>query len=441
MVLALVRPAAGAELRAGFGVAALPAPDGAPLAGYGGLWDRRAEGLLDPPEARALVLEQGELRVALVALDLVIARPVIREPLVERGRELGIDSLLLVATHTHSGPGGYLEGWLAERVTSGKYRPEAPGQLVRAAGRALSRAVVNLQPVRVGAALGQSHLAENRRTPEEGHGTAVPVLRIERASGETRGAIFAYDAHPTVLSPKSRAYSADYVGAARARLAERGWESIFLPGTLGDQHPRSEIGPLWPDRLDVQRAQREEIGGRLAEAVLLALEDTTPRAEVRFAALERWVELPAARLRRGCPVWWLQPLLSRPFRAFLSPRVALHVIEVDGAVLLSVPGEPTLAVGERLRAALPQDRVSFILSHTDDWIGYIVQAAQYRDGGYEACASFYGSDFADWLVAEMMETYRQLSAGTIRGSPSARAAVGLGDVSPTRPATRRRSGR
>jgi hypothetical protein len=372
--------------------------------------------VLDPPEARALVLEQGDLRVALIALDLVIARPVLRDPLIEEGRQMGVDSVMLVATHTHSGPGGYLEGWLSERITAGRYDPDTPERLVRAAARAMGRAVGDLSPARVGAALGQCDLSENRRDGAKPSGTALPVLRIEDRRGSARRALFAYAAHPTVLSPKSHVYSADYPGAARAWLEKEGWEAAFLPGALGDQRPRSELGPEWPDDLAMQKAQRETVGRRLGEAVLAALKDATPTAQAPLSAVERWVELPPARFRRGCLVWWFGPFLGRSLRAFLSPRVPLHAIQVGQTMLLAVPGEPTAAVGKRLRAQVSGGEGTFIVSHANDWIGYVVTADGYRDGGYEACFSFHGPDFADWLVTEVAETLRLLSARPVSSS-------------------------
>jgi hypothetical protein len=153
----------GQELRAGLAVSALPAPENGPLAGYGGLRDRRAGDLADPPQARALVLEQGELRVALVVLDLVIMRPALRDALLSHAEPLDVDSLLLVATHTHSGPGGYIPGFLAERVTAGGHVPGTAEALVEAARSALEQAVADLAPVRAASGSGTLALAVNRR--------------------------------------------------------------------------------------------------------------------------------------------------------------------------------------------------------------------------------------------------------------------------------------
>ena len=54
--------------------------------------------------------------------------------------------------------------------------------------------------------------------------------------------------------------------------------------------------------------------------------------------------------------------------------------------------------------------MTFVVSHANDWIGYVVTADGYRSGGYEACLSFHGPEFADWLVTEVAETLRLLSA-------------------------------
>jgi len=64
----------------------------------------------------------------------------------------GIDLLALVATHTHSGPGGYLQGFIPERFTAGAYDPAMPARLAHAAAQAVKRGVADLAPgVEVGA--------------------------------------------------------------------------------------------------------------------------------------------------------------------------------------------------------------------------------------------------------------------------------------------------
>ncbi|MEE9282226.1 MAG: neutral/alkaline non-lysosomal ceramidase N-terminal domain-containing protein [Myxococcota bacterium] len=409
-LLGLALPVAAGELRVGLGTAPLPAPLGGVLAGYAAPWDRRAEGVWDAPEARAIVLDTATSRVGLVVLDVLIPRPVLREPLRERAARLELDLLILVATHTHSGPGGYLPGFIAERLSMGSYRAAAPEELREAALQALVRAVADLSPARVAADSARAELAVNRNRPGGARETALPLLRFDFDDGRAPAVLFAYGAHPIVLSPASHGYSADYPGRARTWLEERGWRPVFLPGPLGDQAPVSSLGALWPDEVSDQRAQVREIGESLGRAVLAGLRQLVPGGEAELRAVEHWVEAPHQRARRFCPLWWLGPLTARALDAQLSRRVPIAAVRIGRADLLALPAEPTSAIGAALRDAIGPERVAFVVAHANDWIGYAVSEADYAAGGYEACMSFHGPEFGPWLVTNARRALRLLDS-------------------------------
>src|SRR4051794_17295092 len=70
LIFALVRPGhAQTTLRAGTAQVVITPPIGAPMAGY--YHARGAEGTLDDLHAKALVLDDGSTKVALVPLDLI----------------------------------------------------------------------------------------------------------------------------------------------------------------------------------------------------------------------------------------------------------------------------------------------------------------------------------------------------------------------------------
>ena len=342
MLLAL--PARADELRVGLGRAVLPTPEGGVLAGYASFTDRRATGVWGQPEARALVIDTPALRVGLVALDILIPRPALREPLAADAKELGLDLLVVVATHTHSGPGGYMPGFVPERVSMGSFRPEAAAELRRASLRALADAVSDLAPARVSSGIARAELSVNRRSAEGARETALPLLRFD-FDARAPIVLFAYGTHPVVLSPISHSYSADFPGRSRAWLEERGWRAVFVQGPLGDQTPTSSLGPLWPDTLDAQRAQASEIGAALGRAVLAGLAELPPSRPAGLEAVEYEVEAPSHRVRRFCPLWWLGPLSRRTLGRELSRSVPIVAIKVGGALLLALPAEPVSALG------------------------------------------------------------------------------------------------
>src|SRR5437870_11257900 len=96
--------AAGA-LRVGAAQVKINPPPGSPLAGY--YHPRAADGVLDDLHSKALVLDDGSTRVALVVLDLISTT----RPLTEKAREeiekiAGVKGghVMISATHAHTGP-------------------------------------------------------------------------------------------------------------------------------------------------------------------------------------------------------------------------------------------------------------------------------------------------------------------------------------------------
>ena len=402
LVLAATATRAHAEdaLRAGFGQSALPAEIGAPLGGYGGLWDRTADSINDAPEARALILELGAQRLGIVALDVVIPRGELREAVLREVAPLELDGLLLAATHTHSGPGGYIEGFLAARITSGRFDPAIRARMVEATAQALRSAAADLRGATL--ALGQTEidLAVNRLDAQGARERALPMLELLR-EGAAPIVLFAYGAHATTLSPSNHAFSADYVGAARSWLDAHGVQALVLPGPLGDQGPRPAREPT-PSGVDPELAWSAEIGNALARAVFDALPSLHASAP-ELALHEQSFDLEPFQLRRFCALWWLQPFVRGPARRTLPRSAPLQAWTIGTARLLAIPAEPSSELGSELRAAIDArvpDATPFVIAHANDWAGYALTEAGYRRGGYESCLSFQGPELGARLVSE-----------------------------------------
>jgi len=106
--LAAAQSAHAANLRAGVGKADITPRTGYYLGGWT-RQDRVAQGQHTRLWARALVLKRGDRKVALVAVDLFMVPgglvKHVGDALASRG--FSESNLLVSASHTHSGPGGY----------------------------------------------------------------------------------------------------------------------------------------------------------------------------------------------------------------------------------------------------------------------------------------------------------------------------------------------
>jgi hypothetical protein len=169
LIFALTLPLCTAQspaLRVGRGSSVLTPDKGVPLAGY--YSTRFAAGVHDDLHAKAVVLEAGGSRVALVACDL-IAMPA---AVVEQARALAASqtripeaNIMISATHSHTGP--LLMGGTARDAAFGGTLPSAQ-QYFRSLPARIAEAIVqaekDLQPARMLSGKGREEtISFNRR--------------------------------------------------------------------------------------------------------------------------------------------------------------------------------------------------------------------------------------------------------------------------------------
>lgn len=153
-------------LRVGAAAVKITPPLGVPMAGY--YHGRGAEGVHDDLYAKALVLEQGQDRIALVGLDLIrIDYDIVRRAreIVQSTTKVPGDHVLVSASHTHTGPElnarspRYANQGAANEL-AGKYADQLPELIAES----VRLAAATLQPARALAAVGhEDSIAFNRR--------------------------------------------------------------------------------------------------------------------------------------------------------------------------------------------------------------------------------------------------------------------------------------
>jgi hypothetical protein len=259
-------------------------------------------------------------------------------------------------------------------------------------------AIRDLAPAATGSGVGLVELARNRRFVDGPAETTLPILLLRFRDERAPIVVACFAAHPTVLSPQSRRYSADYVGPARESLARHGWRALLLPGPLGDQEPLAEPGSLESGDVSRQIQQARSIGEKLARAIRAGAESIPVEASGSIEVHEWSFSPPPLRLRRFCGVWWAGPLVRASARRFLSGSATVQALRIDRALLLGLPAEPTTSVGRAIREQVPERFHPFVIAHANDWLGYVVTPQTYARGGYEACTSFHGPGLAEQLI-------------------------------------------
>jgi len=352
--------------------------DGIWIAGFGN--GRAATGVNDDQWARALVLRDGDITLAIVAVDAVGLFYddvlLVREAL----SDLDVDYVTLAATHSHQAK-DTMGIWGRTYFETGL--DHAYQETIRAASvRAVREAVAGLERVNVQYASlrlrdvpgGVLRYVGDNRDPQILDDEAR-VMRFVRAGADTTVATLTnFAAHPEYAGSENTLLSSDYVhwlragiedgvtGADGARRDGVGGIAVFVNGALGCQIGPNGIDPRrWdgtpPDR-GLDRAHT--IGEQLAWHVLGALgpdggstTDETAVLGVRTRTLfldvqnRKYHFAAVGELFERRTYHWdeTRPLL--PGRNEPDVMTEIAVIDVGRAQFLTAPGEmdPALFVG------------------------------------------------------------------------------------------------
>jgi hypothetical protein len=268
---------------------------------------QRSSGVNDDLWARALVLDDGHTRVAIVSLDLIgmnfeladAARVAIRH-------RTGITTSLVHCTHNHSSPFTIPWSVLGPRFPDGPQRAWHDG-LAAAAADVVASACALLEPATLRAGRAPVRIGSNRRLwsgdaivmKPNPDGPVVPwvdVLAIDRADGTPFSVLFSHAAHPVIIHGASRLTSAEFPGfAARHLKARLGSDVVPIFG-------QAFAADINGDPLRGGIAAAQHAGEALADAALTALSSADRITADRVVATAIRDDIPLQRLpaRSSC---------------------------------------------------------------------------------------------------------------------------------------------
>jgi hypothetical protein len=325
------------------------------IAGYNN--NRIAESVHDDLWARALVLDDGRTRMALVGCDLIgLSNSRVRK-IRQRVKGVPAENVLIACTHVHSGP-DTLGLWGKSTLSSG-IDPEYMAQLEGKIAEAVDTAAAKLTPARLSAAKVEvpDGLVHNSREPLQDK--ELTAVRFTSDGGSPIGTLVHYGGHPEVN--KSKALTSDFVHYVREAVEQRfGGVALFANGALGGMvTPQVEMHTL---------EEMERVGTGVGAAAVRAL-DTARPVEVKSLALSRReVEIPLEN--EGFKL-----LLAGKVLDGESPDGKIHTevwrMALGPITLVSIPGEilprPALALKSKMPGRFPM-----VVALGNDELGYIL---------------------------------------------------------------------
>ena len=374
----------------------------APTIGGFPRWRWRAEGVRDQVGARALLLEEPGARVALVSVEILLVPEALDAAVRARLADLGLDALVLAATHTHAGPGGYWDSVAGRWGATGPYDPATFARLADDVTAAVREAWAARAPATLAVTRARIEGLVRNRTGAEADGRLL-VARLSRPGGEPVAELVGFPAHATLLGKSNHLVSGDWPG--RLLTAGARGPRIFFQGALGDQSVR-----LPPTSVSPGEAEHAAYARLLGDSID-ALESGPVEPSPRLAVASAEVVLPP--LGPGVVPAWLRPAARTLLGGLLPGTARVTAVRLGSLLLVATPAEPVEAVGRAWRAAAGPG--AELISLASGYVGYVDTAARFTAGAGEARRSYYGPALAERLEAAVAAAAR--AAGAPPGSP------------------------
>jgi hypothetical protein len=427
----------------------------------GSMTAKTATEIHDELHVRAIVLDNGEARIALVVIDsCAVAQETLDAAKREIAARVGIPSthVLLSATHTHSAPPGahlfqnapdaFYQQWMSLRIAD-----------------CVKMAVARLRPAKIGYAVAREEsLLFNRRyfmkpgtIPPDPFGRATDQVLMNPPAGS-----------PDIVKPAGPVDPDAGLLAIHSLddqpVALYGTYSLHYVGGVPNAHVSADYFPLWGDHLkrlggapgetvaalanacsgnlnnvDVRRpaARRPPYQQMNTVAATLAAASLRAWRDVQF---EEWVDLKASletvecgvRLPSGDDVSAAQRILSQagpgPYtdrsHIYAQETIQLHngyaarvevpvqALRIGRLGIATFPGEAFVELGLEVKRKSPLE-TTFLVELANGYYGYIPHEEAFAVGGYEtwrAKSSYLARDSAARMVRSALEQLGRIAA-------------------------------
>jgi hypothetical protein len=319
---------------------------------------------------RALALENGKTRLALVNADFLGFPGILCDRVRARVHSVPAKNILIGSSHTHSAPDMY--GFRNEDGLTGADLGYINSVVVQMA-EAIEEAVRKLQPAVLKSAADEAkgRIAYNAYAPAL-YDPRMNVLQFLSAdsTGQPIATLVNYASHPEVIGPDQGILSPDFCGPLYDRIAEAGGgTALYMNGAQGGmvtadcrdpEHPGKDI-KTWSECLRIGRLMADE-----------ALRIVTPapiQQDPNLACFATMVSFPVES-----PL--MKAILKSSSLGFKTApdgtvSAQVNVVNLGTAQILTIPGEALPNIGYYLKRKM-RGRQNLLFGLTNDALGYML---------------------------------------------------------------------
>ncbi len=328
--------------------------------------------------ARALVLEKGETRIAIVNIDNLGWPSVLGNKSRALIKGIAPENILIGVTHTHSAPDAY--GFPDEKGQSHadlKYLDWCVQQIADAVNEAIKK----LEPASLKIAVGEAKgkIAYNYYAPQL-YDPRCGVIQAIATTGKNRNKPIAtlvnYAVHPEIIGSSRGILSPDLCGPLYHRIeSEAGGVALFMNGAQGGMVTADNRQEKGGEANDWQECIR--IGELLADEALRIVADAPVQSNPDIYCASKKITFPIDSDIMKYILSHSPLKLAGETASVNSATTQINLVNIGTAQILTIPGEALPNIGYYVKRHMPT-RQPFLFGLTNDAFGYILTKVDFN---------------------------------------------------------------
>ena len=351
---------------------------------------------------RALVLEKGGTRVAIVSVDNLGWPSVLGNKSRALIKGIAPENVLIGATHTHSGPDAY-----GFPDASGKASADLAylDRCVKDIADAVNEAVSKLEPASLKIAVGEAkgkiaynYYADQLYDPRCG------VIQAVAATGKPIATLVNYAIHPEIIGSGRGILSPDLCGPLYDRIESKGGGmAIFMNGAQGGMVTADNRRE--GDKEANDWAECVRIGELLADEALRLVNTATVQENPVLFCDMRKITFPVESEMMQYII--KKSPLNYAIENGNRVTAQVNLLNIGSAQVLTIPGEALPNIGYYLKRKMPTKQ-PFLFGLTNDAFGYMLTKVDFnsfkryeyvsRTSLGEMTAEIYMDEVLKWLA-------------------------------------------
>jgi len=389
-----------------------PLEMGYTLGGYGARMSKAAEGIHDDIWAKALVLNDGGKKYAIVTLDILGLPPNVKPQVIEElnQEDWTEENIMFLPSHSHTSLEMFAlnDKNIFKLAPIGIFQAELLDFVVQALADLIKSADQNLRPVRIGSQSKEIEELNRNRRNEPFVDKTMTVTRIDLLNGQAMAVLVNWTGHPTIMDEDDMWVSGGWPGYLQRELES--WigqdvVAMYYNGSQADQSVRAEEAGSHYEKA-------EKYGRTMAIHVSEIYKSIKPEQDILFTYNYKILPLPD---REAHPDFMLtggkeygldEESINILLKQVFPVQTYIGACRLGDLLIVGAPGELIAELGLNIKDNLRAMGIKYpvIGGLANEWISYILSEEEYHKGGYESSVSFYGKDLGDVIVRGMMDT-------------------------------------